>query len=456
MSKVRNDAGAKMTKPPAFPALVFVFVVASAQAASVQDDRIEAEFRGRVQMLLRATLTAGRAVQIALLNNQNLQSTFEEIGVARADLVEAGLLKNPTLDARVRFPDEGSGTNNEVDVAFDLIDAFKVPLRRKIAASEVVRAQFRASDAILKLATEVKTAFYSLQAKQHLAARAAEINRTNAASLDLHQRQHEAGNISDLELAGEQVAYSQAKLEAIALAAEIRSERERLNRLMGLWGSATQWNAAERLPEIPQQPLPVERLETLAIEQRRDLAASKAEITGLVQSLGLTKTYRFVPDLELGVSTEEEPDGPRVTGPSVRLELPVFNQAQGRILKVRAQLRQAERRMEAEAIEIRSEVRETRDRMLAKQDLARFYRDEMIPERKRVLDLTLTHYNAMLKGPYDLLLAKQNEIAAERGYIEALRDYWIARTELERAVGGSLTNRVRTSLESFKETKTRE
>ena len=139
----------------------------------------------------------------------------------------------------------------------------------------------------------------------------------------------------------------------------------------------------------------------------------------------------------------------------MRLELPIFNQGQGRIAKLKAQLRQAERRLEAAAIDIRSEVREARDRALAKMDLAAYYRDELVPERKRVLDLTLTNYNAMLKGPYDLLLARQNELAAERGYIEALRDYWIARADLERAVGGRLTS-VRTKIRDSKEIRTHE
>jgi outer membrane protein TolC len=51
----------------------------------------------------------------------------------------------------------------------------------------------------------------------------------------------------------------------------------------------------------------------------------------------------------------------------------------------------------------------------------------------------------MLKGPYDLLLAKQNQLAVERSFIEARRDYWMARAELERAVGGDLDVRARTN-----------
>ena len=300
----------------------------------------------------------------------------------------------------------------------------------------------------------MKTAFYTLQGKQQLVGRLNALGKTNAAALELSQRQHEAGNISDLDLANQQSTYSQSKLDAAEITAGIRSDREKLNRLMGVWGRDTQWEIADELPPIPARNFPAERLESLGIAQRLDLAASKAEVAAVVQSLGLTKTYRYVGAIEFGVDTESETDRQRVTGPTLKLELPIFNQGKGRIARLEAQLRQAERRLEAQAIDIRAEVREARDRMLAKKDLAGYYRDELIPERKRVLDLTLTSYNAMLKGPYDLLLARQNELAAERGYIEALRDYWIARADLERAVGGQLTNtRVKTEA-TFKETTT--
>ena len=222
---------------------------------------------------------------------------------------------------------------------------------------------------------------------------------------------------------------------------------------MGTWGDDTAWKIDNELPELPAGDFPQQRLESLAINQRLDLAATKTQIGALVGSLGITKTYRYVGSIEFGVDTEKDTDGQRVTGPTWQLELPMFNRGQGRIAKLQAQLRQAERRLESEAVAIRAEVREARDRLIAKRDLATYYRDELLPGRKKILELTLTHYNAMLKSPFDLLLAKQNEISAERGYVDALRDYWIARADLERAVGGRLS---RTSVEpsfSFKETK---
>ena len=421
-----------------------------------KDAAADAEISHTVHALLRGVLTADRAVQVALLNNRKLQATFEEIGVASADLTEAGLLKNPSFDVSARFPDRPpSGTNLEFSIVQDFLDLFLIPLRKKVAANELARAKLRVGDAVLALASEVKTTFYTLQAKQQLSARLTVLGATNAAALEFAQRQHEGGTTNDLELANQQASYSQAKADAAEINAEMRSDREKLNRLMGVWGPETEWKIADELPPIPGKNLPVDRLESMAIAQRLDLGAAKAELGAVVQSLGLTKTYRYVGAVEFGVDTEGGTDGQRVTGPRLRLELPVFNQGQGRMARLEAQLRQAERRLESQAIDIRSEVREARDRLLAKKDLATYYRDELIPERTRVLNLTLEQYNAMLKGAYDLLLAKQNELAAERGYIDALRDYWIARADLERAVGGSLTtSRTNVETNSFKETAT--
>jgi uncharacterized membrane protein len=42
----------------------------------------------------------------------------------------------------------------------------------------------------------------------------------------------------------------------------------------------------------------------------------------------------------------------------------------------------------------------------------------------------------MQKGTFELIAAKEQELNTEREYAEAWRDYWIARAELEKAVGG--------------------
>jgi len=128
-------------------------------------------------------------------------------------------------------------------------------------------------------------------------------------------------------------------------------------------------------------------------------------------------------------------------GPSFSLELPIFNQGQSRIARGEAQLRIAESKLEALAVDIRSQVRELRDRLLSLADMAKYYHDDLLPTRLRTLNRAILQYNAMQVSSFELFTAKSQELETERAYINTLRDYWITRAELERAVGGSLTPR---------------
>jgi cobalt-zinc-cadmium efflux system outer membrane protein len=189
---------------------------------------------------------------------------------------------------------------------------------------------------------------------------------------------------------------------------------------------------------LPEGDVPLPGLESLAVEQRLDLAAAHAELASVVRALGLTRSYRYVGALQVGADTEREREGDHLTGPKLALELPIFNQGQARIAKREAELRRAERRFEGLAIDIRTEVRELYVRLTAKREAARFYRDEILPDRAAVVQQSLLRYNGMLLGGYELFTVKKEEAEAGRKSVEALRDYWITRAELERAVGGNL------------------
>jgi cobalt-zinc-cadmium efflux system outer membrane protein len=403
----------------------------------------DAQIEQGVQTLLRRPLTAERAVQVALLNNRELQARFEEIGIAQAELIEAGLLSNPNFSASFRFPDRSpSGTNIEYSIAQNFLDLLVMPLRKRVAAAQAAETETRVADEILKLAAEAKIAFYTVQARQQLLDRLRVISETNETAAEFTKRLHDAGNTSDLELANQQGSYEQSRLELAQTELQVRRDRERLNRLLGLWGTNTNWTMADHLPELPGRESSLQHLESRAIAQRLDLQAARMRLDLVGQSLALRTKTRYLPaGIKIGVDTEKEPDGQRVTGPTLDLELPIFNQGQGEIAKLTAQYRQAQRELEAMAINIRSEVREARDQLTAARDLTSYIGKRLLPTQQQALNLTLQQSNFMLKGAYDLLLAKQNEVAAERSYIEAWRDYWIARAELERAVGGNLSGK---------------
>jgi outer membrane protein, heavy metal efflux system len=403
----------------------------------------DAQIKQGVQTSLGRELTAESAVQIALLNNHDLQARFEEIGISQADLIEAGLLSNPSFAASFRFPSRPpSGTDIEYSIAQNFLDLLVLPLRKRIAAAQLAQTETRVADAVLKLAAEVKTAFYTVQARQQLLDRLRVISDTIETAAEFTKRLHDTGNTSDLELANQQGSYEQSRLEVAQAELQVRRDRERLNRLLGLWGPNTNWTTADHLPELPKQEVSLQRLESRAIAKRLDLQVRRMQLDLLGQSLALRTKTRFLPSgINVGVDTERDTDGQRVTGPTLDLELPIFNQGQGEIAKLTAQYRQVQRELEAMAVNIRSEVREARDQLIAARDLTSYIGKRLLPTQQQAMNLTLQQYNFMLKGAYDLLLAKQNEVATERSYIEAWRDYWIARAELERAVGGSLSGK---------------
>ncbi len=394
-----------------------------------------------VRTLLRRPLTAGRAVQVALLNNRALQAEFAEVGISYGEYVTAGLLKNPTLTASTRFPDRSSYlTDWEGAVAQDFLNALLLPLRKRLAAEQLRAVELRVADETLKLAADVQRAFYTYQARHQLIERLQLVADTDAAAADFTRSLHDAGNVNDLDLVNQQAAFSQSKIDVTQARAQTLGDREAINRLLGLDGAqAAAWTAAGSLPAIPGREPAAATLETRAVSQRLDLQAARATLAAAERALALRAGTRYLPaGVSVGVDTEREPEGEYITGPTLDLELPIFNQGQGEIATLKARDLQARRLLEAKTVDVRSEVRAARAQVAANRELAVSIRDTVLPQRQQVLKLTLQQYNSMLKGAYDLLTAKATEAAAERAYIEAWRDYWIARADLERAVGGKL------------------
>ena len=407
---------------------------------SAEIDRADAS----VRELISRELTIDNTVQIALLNNRSLRATLEELGISRAEVIQAGLPRNPQFFASFRFPDRPpSGTDIEYSIAQDFLDLLLLPLKKRLAQVQLEQTKLRLSHHILQLIAEVKTAFFTVQARQQLIKRLEAITDLNEAGADLASRQRKAGNITALEVANEAAVFQQAKIELARTGAQLRVDRERLNRLLGLWGPNTAWKIADSLPPLPAAEAPIEHVETLAIKQRLDLAAAQQQVAIAAYSLNLRGKTRYLPaSVNIGIDTERGPDPQRVTGPTLDLELPIFDHGQADILRLNSQYRQAQERLEALATDIRSEVRQARDSLIAARDLTEFYRTIYLPQRIRILNETQLQYNAMQDGPFQLISAKERELTAEREYADAWRDYWIARAELEKAVGGRLSGEI--------------
>ena len=393
-----------------------------------------------VRELLATDLTVDSVVRIALLNNRAMRGTFEELGLSQAALAAATRLPNPSFDASVRWPkDAPRGPNVEFGLTVPLLESLLLPARKGVAQNQLLQTQYRVSHEVLALVADVRRAAYGVLAQQELHARLAVIAEINNAAADFGRRQFEAGNIPKLELAQLEASAQETQVELARAAAEIRAAREQLNRLLGLAPGQTGWKMAGGLPGLPTGDDLPENLETVAQEQRLDLAALRAQAELAQKSLDLKRRTRLLPgEVNLGVDTERDSDGARVSGPRLGVQLPLFDQGQPELARLSAELRQTQDRVEALAADIGSEVRAARDMLSATRQAAEFYRKTLLPQRRAILRESLLHYNAMQKNVYELLAAKEQQQVTERESVEALRDYWFARTELERALGRRL------------------
>jgi cobalt-zinc-cadmium efflux system outer membrane protein len=428
------------------PGAAFIDVSNMVRERSGQDARFmrsptdAQETSGLVRELLKDELTADAAARVALVNNRELQATLQDLGVAQADLAQAGRISNPDFHGFLRFPDrEPKGKNYEVSLFQDFLDILIRPLRKKFAAAQLEATKLIVGDALIRTMAEAKRAFFTLAAREQLATRLVlivDIERTAAA---FARRQSEAGNINNLQLLNHEASASEAEMALALTRIEARRDRERLNRLMGLWGPDLEWKMPSGLPRLPEQEISTKQLESFAISNRLDIESARWGVETVGRALALKQKTRYSPlGIEVGIQHEKDTDGQRVTGPSLSLQLPIFDTGKASIARLKAEYERAQRQLEGLAINTRSEVREARDAMLAAREVKERYETVLLPQRVRILEETTLHYNMMLKGVYDLLLAKQAEVLAERGYVDAWRDYWLARTELERALGGRL------------------
>ena len=398
------------------------------------DDRKIAD---RVSQLLNGGLTRDRAVSIALINSPHLQATYESLDISQADLVQAGLISNPTVAGSVGFRMNGSGRSEyEVSIVESFLDIFMLPLRKRVAEQQFVAATLRVANEALATAAEVSGEFAEVQADVETVELMQRITDAAQAAADLSQRLFDAGNTSERVRASERAIYEQAQVDLARDQTMLIEHREKLNRMLGLWGPKTAWTLAQRLPVLPDNDGVPDHLETVAMKQRLDIRASKRELALMDTALSLARSSRYTGLVDVGAHVHQDSDGALLFGPTLSLELPIFDQRQGMIGRLEAQRRQAQRRVDELAIDARSEVRVASAKLEMTRHAADRYKQSLLPSRESALEQTQLEYNGMLVGFYELLAAKQAQIEAMRGYIDTVRDYWMARAELERALGG--------------------
>jgi outer membrane protein TolC len=243
------------------------------------------------------------------------------------------------------------------------------------------------------------------------------------------------GNMSQLDLSREQLYHAETQAALARAGRQAVASREKLTRLLGLWGKDAQYSLPEHLPELPPAPAQLRDIERIAIEQRLDLQAAKRDAQATAANLGLTKATRFVNVFDLGYVNETGSNAPTARGYELTLELPLFDWGGARTARAEGVYMQAVQRVAQAAVTARSEARESYLSYRTAFDVAAHYRDTIIPLRKRISKEVLLRYNGMLLSTQDLLADSRDQASAVSSYIDALKEFWTAHANLEAALG---------------------
>jgi outer membrane protein TolC len=399
-------------------------------------DAARSVIAARVHELKQKPLSIDDAVQIALLNNRGLQASFFELGISEADLVDAGRLPNPHFT--LRRANAGDQYTIEQTLTFNVLSLLTIPLKAEMEKRRFEQTQRMVSMEVLRLAADTRKAYILAVSAEENVRYMEKVKTVAESSAELARRMASVGNFNKLSQAREQGFYADAALNHARAAQNQTGTREKLTRLLGLWGEDINFKLPERLPDLPATPDDLPNVEQQALPQRLDVQAMRLSTESLSKNLGLSKATRFINILEVGPVRiiEGQKSDPYKKGFEVSLEIPIFDWGSAKVAKSESLYMQSVNSLAQAAINARSEVREAYQGYRVTYDIAKHYRDEVVPIRKRIADENLLRYNGMLIGVFELLADARAQITSVNGYIDALRDFWLAKADLDMAMIG--------------------
>lgn len=409
--------------------------------ASVADRPVDPLAAKDAARLLAEPLDAETAVQVALIDNRELRARLREIGVVRGQLIQAGLLPNPRAEVEL-LPERD--TQLELRVEYDLTRAVLAPLAARARAPELLAARTSAAAAVVSLGFRVRDAFYRLQSAERGLALSQRVLDALAASREAARALAQAGNVPELELATQEVAYERARIDVAKRELSVATEREGLQRLLGLHGAEAAWRVKGGLAAVGELPELGANIESRALSASLGLLEQRQRLEALARRAGWTRAAGWIPDIAVDVhglhGDPDDADGVSDEGwrfgAGVSLEVPLFDRRQGTAAGLEAEFDAQLERYHGLAVEVRSAAREIRNHVVSTHARARQYQDVILPAQRRVTEQTLLQYNAMQLGIFQLLEARQAELNVELEHVETLREYWSAVARLGALLAG--------------------
>lgn len=408
-----------------------------------QADKVNAEVKA---LLKRKTIDADTAVQIALLNNKGLQAAYADLGDASADAWQATLFLNPTVSigtSGIGAPELEAYRAIEGLVTTNILALLTRDKTIAIADARFRQAQLSAALRTLELAAETRRAWIEAVAAWETVRQLSRAQIAADASSELAAKLGETGAMGKGAQAREHVFNAELAGQAAEARLAARLAKENLTRLMGLWGSDVDYQVPNRLPDLPKTLARKDSIEAEALKRRVDLQIARLDLEAVAKSYKLTEATRFVTDLELVAGAEaereQEDHGTKVeTTGQFELEfvIPIFDSGNARMRKAELAHMRSANLLAEKAVNIRSEARSAYEAYRSRYDIARHYRNSVVPLRSKIEEEATLSYNGMITSTFELLADVRARVDSTVLSVNAKRDFWLADTDLMTAIHG--------------------
>ncbi|WP_372627833.1 TolC family protein [Arsukibacterium sp.] len=415
------------------------------QLQRIEDDAQQQQIRQQVQALLLQPLTLDIAVEVAVLNNKTLQAELFALGVSAAQLQQASQLPNPAIMLTRNVSDGNYAT--ELEFGFNILLLLTLPKVRQLETNLFAQARLTSAQRIASIIADTRYAYFNAVAAQEVLHYIEQVYTTTEAGAELAKRMLQSGNFSKLDYLREQALLTEATLNLVKARQLAYSSKETLKQQLGLWQESEHFNLPHRLPEVPAQLTEWRSVVQGGLDQRLDIRLAKLKLAFIAQSAGLTNATRFINAFELEVGGNLQDSSERSY--KAVLELPLFDWGSYRVKKAEYQYQQAFNDAFAAGVKARSELRTSYHDYASGHELALHYKNAMLPIQQQIAEENQLRYNGMFISVFELIADARNQINAVTGYVNATRDFWLAKSQLDMVMMGvSVTKPESTELQS--------
>ncbi len=336
-------------------------------------------------------LTQDEAVATALWNNPSFQESLADLGIARADVAQAGLLRNPVLTLFLPWGPK----QLEATLKWPLEAIWQRPGRIAAARASAEAIAERLVAGALNLVADTKLAYADLQRARSFDQLTGDSARLSRRIAELARSRLDAGDISELEEDAIATDAARADLDARRASLDVVLAENRLQQLMGVteaFGSRSLPMADDAAPASACVEVAASDLERAALASRPDLRAVELEIEAVTKRLGWerSRTLLFLAVLDLNSQGEEGVE----LGPGLETDFGLFDRNQAGVLRAHADLDRARARYQATRLAILRDLRDARATLQTSSAAAAEWRQQLRPRLERQAAQTERAYEA--------------------------------------------------------------